>query len=100
MDVIAVHKSEAKPKEFVKSEKPKFTPKPATDAKKIWCSKDRAGTWAAWMQKDTPLPADMSCDTTGLDKIMKIGTDVVQVDGTPTIILEKQPEVPNPLLNK
>lgn len=34
MDVIAVHKSEAKPKEFVKTEKPKFTPKPATDAKK------------------------------------------------------------------
>lgn len=72
-------------------------PNAATDAKKIWCSKDRAGTWAAWMQKDTPLPADMSCDTTGLDKIMKIGTDVVQVDGTPTIILENGQIIPGML---
>lgn len=62
-------------------------PNAASDAKKIWCSKDRAATWAAWMQKDTALPTNTSCDTSALDQVMKIGTDVVQVDGTPTIIL-------------
>ncbi|RTL02804.1 MAG: DsbC family protein [Proteobacteria bacterium] len=63
-------------------------PDAATHAKQIWCSKDRAATWAAWMQKDTPLPTDTSCDTSGLDQIMKVGTELVQVDGTPTIIFE------------
>ena len=57
------------------------------DSKKIWCSKDKAATWTAWMTKKIPLPTDMKCDTTGLDKIYKIGTDIVQVDGTPTLIL-------------
>ena len=41
------------------------------------------------MQKDTPLPANTSCDTSALDKVMKLGTDVVQVDGASTIVLEK-----------
>ena len=63
-------------------------PNAANDAKKIWCSKDRATTWANWMQKDTPLPTDMSCDTSALDKVMAIGKDVVGVEGTPTIIFE------------
>lgn len=62
-------------------------PNAATHAKQIWCSKDRAATWAAWMQKDTALPTNTSCDTSGLDKVMKVGTEVVQVDGTPTIVL-------------
>lgn len=62
-------------------------PNAATHAKQIWCSKDRSATWAAWMQKDTALPTNTSCDTSDLDKVMKIGTDTVQVDGTPTIVL-------------
>lgn len=62
-------------------------PNAATHAKQIWCSKDRAATWAAWMQKDTALPTNTSCDTSDLDKVMKVGTEVVQVDGTPTIVL-------------
>ncbi len=72
-------------------------PNAASDAKKIWCSKDRSATWAAFMQKDTPLPTDVSCDTSGLDKIMKIGTDVVQVDGTPTMVLENGTILPGML---
>ena len=63
-------------------------PNAATHAKQIWCSTDRVATWAAWMQKDKALPTNTSCDTSGLDKVMKLGTDVVQVDGTPTIVLE------------
>lgn len=72
-------------------------PNAASDAKKIWCSKDRSATWTAFMQKDTPLPTDVSCDTSGLDKIMKIGTDVVQVDGTPTMVLENGTILPGML---
>ena len=62
-------------------------PNAATDSKKIWCSKDRLATWSAWMQKDTALPTDTSCDTSALDQVMKVGSEVVQVDGTPTIVL-------------
>jgi protein-disulfide isomerase len=49
------------------------------------------------MQKDTPLPANTSCDTSALDKVMKLGTDVVQVDGTPTIVLENGQILPGML---
>lgn len=62
-------------------------PNAATHAKQIWCSKERSATWAAWMQKDTALPTNTSCNTSALDQVMKVGTDLVQVDGTPTIIL-------------
>lgn len=72
-------------------------PNAASDAKKIWCSKDRSATWAAWMQKDTALPSDTSCDTSDLDKVMKIGTELVQVDGTPTIVFENGQIVPGML---
>ncbi len=72
-------------------------PNAASDAKKIWCAKDRAAVWAGWMQKDTPLPTDVSCDTSGLDKVMDIGKNVVQVEGTPTIILEDGELIPGML---
>ncbi|MDD3266567.1 MAG: DsbC family protein [Burkholderiales bacterium] len=72
-------------------------PNAKSDSQKIWCSKDRAATFAAWMQKDTPLPADTSCDTSDLDKVIKIGTDVVGVDGTPTIILSTGEIIPGML---
>lgn len=72
-------------------------PNAASDAKKIWCSKDRAATWAAWMQKDVALPTDTSCDTSDLDKAIKVGSDVVQVDGTPTLVLENGQIIPGML---
>jgi thiol:disulfide interchange protein DsbC len=72
-------------------------PNAQTHAKQIWCSKDRNATFAAWMQKDTALPANSSCDTSGLDKVMKVGTEVVQVDGTPTIILNNGQIIPGML---
>ncbi len=53
----------------------------------IWCSKDRANAWVQWMRNKTALPTNTSCDTSGLDKVYKIGGELVQVEGTPTIIL-------------
>lgn len=57
------------------------------DAQKIWCSSNRTKTWTSWMRNKTPLPSNMSCDTSELGKIDKIGRDIVQVEATPTLIL-------------
>lgn len=58
------------------------------DAEKIWCSKDRVKVWQDWMrEKIAPPVANTNCDKSGLDKIYKIGNDLVQVNGTPTLIL-------------
>ena len=53
----------------------------------VWCSKDRTSAWIEWMRNKTALPTNTSCDTSGLDKVSKIGSEVVQIEGTPTIIL-------------
>ncbi len=53
----------------------------------IWCSKDRTNAWVQWMRNKTQLPTNTSCDTSDLDKVYKIGSEVVQVEGTPTVIL-------------
>lgn len=57
------------------------------DSAKIWCSSDRAATWQAWMEKQMPLPNNTNCDTSGLQTVYKLGTDVVQIEATPTLIL-------------
>lgn len=62
-------------------------PKAKPDSQKIWCSKDRTKVWIDWMRNKVALPNDTSCDTAALDKIYKLGTDLVQVEGTPTLIL-------------
>ena len=72
-------------------------PNAASDSKKIWCSKDRTATFAAWMQNNTALPTNTSCDTSDLDRVMKIGTELVQVDGTPTLIFQNGQTIPGML---
>ncbi len=62
-------------------------PNAKDDAKKIWCSQNKAATWISWMRSQVALPTVTNCDTAGLDKIYEIGTKDVQVDGTPTLIL-------------
>lgn len=62
-------------------------PKAKPDSEAIWCSKDRSTAWVEWMRNKKALPTNVSCDISDLDKIYKIGTDVVQVEGTPTLIL-------------
>lgn len=72
-------------------------PNAKLDATKIWCSKDKLATWTNWMRDKKALPSDISCDTSGLDKIYKAGNEVVQVEGTPTIILENGEILPGML---
>lgn len=72
-------------------------PNAKSDATKIWCSKDILVTWTAWMRDKKALPTNTSCDTSGLDKIYKVATDVVGVEGTPTIILSNGQILPGML---
>ena len=62
-------------------------PNAMSNSKKIWCSKDRSAALTSYMVDKKPLPANMSCDTSAIDKSIKIGTDIVGIDATPTIIL-------------
>jgi thiol:disulfide interchange protein DsbC len=57
------------------------------DSENIWCNKDRLATWVNWMRNKIDIPAVPNCDVSQLDTIYKVGTDEVQVEGTPTIIL-------------
>ncbi len=66
-------------------------------ANQIWCSKNRTATWTAWMRDKTPLPTDESCDLSALDKVYKIGSELVGVEGTPTIVLANGQVVPGML---
>lgn len=69
-------------------------PNAKSDSAKVWCSKNRDQVWIGWMQNNIPLPTNENCDTSGLDKIMKVGTDIVQVDGTPTLVLSNGQLIP------
>lgn len=72
-------------------------PNAKSEAKRIWCSKDRTLAWVNWMRNHVALPKDESCDTSALDKIMEIGNTVVQIEGTPTLILENGHVLPGVL---
>ncbi len=64
---------------------------------KIWCSSDRAATWTSWMRDKNPLKDAPACDTSGIDTIYKFGNEVVQIEGTPTLILENGQILPGML---
>jgi thiol:disulfide interchange protein DsbC len=60
----------------------------ATDvAKRIWCSKDRAGAWSGWMLSGTePAPLPRECDVTAIGKVTALGTQL-HINSTPTLFL-------------
>ncbi len=72
-------------------------PQAKPDAIKIWCSKDRTSVWTGWMRDKKALPTNSSCDTSGIDALIKLGTDLVQIEGTPTLILENGQILPSML---
>lgn len=69
-------------------------PNAKSDSAKIWCSKDRLATWQQWMKTGVMNSQDTTCDTSDLDKVYKLGTDVVQVDATPTLVLSNGQVLP------
>jgi len=71
-------------------------PNATEKSKRIWCSKDRQSTWAAWMLTKKELPAANDCNTDGLNTLVKLG-EKMKVSGTPTLIFEDGHRVPGAL---
>jgi thiol:disulfide interchange protein DsbC len=65
---------------------PVLSPDSSVKSKSIWCSKDRSRAWEGWMLDHTTPTADASCDTTAIDKNLKLGQSM-NVSGTPTVFL-------------
>jgi thiol:disulfide interchange protein DsbC len=62
---------------------PILSPDSQVKARNIWCAKDQAATWRAWML-DGKVPPEATCDTP-VDTIMALGRKLM-VRGTPAII--------------
>jgi thiol:disulfide interchange protein DsbC len=63
-------------------------PEAKKHSQQILCSKDKAKAWVDFMRDKKALPAETNCkEAANVDKSYKLGTDVVGVEGTPTIIL-------------
>ena len=62
-------------------------------AKAIWCAKDPAKTWTAWMEDGTPLVPSNNCTTASIDQNVALGGKL-QVTGTPTIFFSSGKRVP------
>lgn len=52
-------------------------------ARNIWCAKDRAAAWNAWML-DNRQPPSASCDLAAVEANVKLGRSL-RVQGTPTL---------------
>ncbi|HJV06707.1 DsbC family protein [Paludibacterium denitrificans] len=61
-------------------------------AKQIWCSKDRAATWTAYMRDGKPLTGRDNCNTP-LDKIQALGKQL-GITGTPALVFANGRVVP------
>lgn len=66
-------------------------------AQQIWCSNNRTQSWVSWMRNGKFLSKNSNCDTSGLDKIYEVANDVVQLEATPTLILENGQILPGVL---
>jgi thiol:disulfide interchange protein DsbC len=63
-------------------------------AKSIWCAKDPAKTWSAWMSDGTPINSTGNCGNTAtIDQNVALGGKL-QVTGTPTIFFQNGKRVP------
>ncbi|WP_250509534.1 DsbC family protein [Caballeronia sp. GACF4] len=65
---------------------PVLSPDSTAKSKSIWCSKDRAMSWEGWMLDRKAPTTAASCDTTAIDKNLKLG-HTMNVSGTPTVFL-------------
>ena len=60
----------------------------------IWCAKDSAGTWLAWMLKgEQPPKAPAGCDDGALERNLALSRRI-HVNGTPAILLEDGNRIP------
>ena len=60
----------------------------------IWCAKDGANTWLAWMLKgEQPPKAPASCDDAAIERNLALSRRI-HVNGTPAILLEDGNRIP------
>lgn len=63
-------------------------------SKGIWCSKDAAKTWRAWMLDATTIPRAMGeCDTSAIQRNVAFGQKH-KLNGTPAILFEDGRRIP------
>ena len=66
-----------------------------TKSRDIWCAKDKAASWNAWMV-DGVKPASASCDTAALERNVAFGRKY-NITGTPTLIFADGSRAPGAL---
>lgn len=67
---------------------PILGPDSTTKSRDIWCAKDNARVWRAWMLDGTPPPKSMgSCDATALDRNLAFAR-AFRINGTPAAFFE------------
>lgn len=60
----------------------------------IWCAKDGANTWLAWMLKgEQPPKPPASCDEAAIERNLALSRKI-HVNGTPAIVLEDGNRIP------
>lgn len=62
-------------------------------SKSIWCAKDPAKTWTAWMMDATPIGPVAACNTATIDQNIVLGKKL-DVSGTPTLFFTDGKRVP------
>jgi thiol:disulfide interchange protein DsbC len=72
---------------------PVLSPDSTAKSKSIWCSKDRGMTWESWMLDHKAPSTAATCDTTAIDKNLKLGRSM-NVTGTPTVFLADGKRLP------
>ncbi len=69
-------------------------PDSTAKSRDIWCAKDPARAWRAWMIDGTLAPkAADKCDTQGLDRTLALGQKH-RVQGTPAVVFEDGTRAP------
>lgn len=60
----------------------------------IWCAKDGANTWLAWMLRgEAPPKAPAACDDAAIERNLALSRKI-RVNGTPAILLEDGNRIP------
>jgi thiol:disulfide interchange protein DsbC len=73
---------------------PILGPDSTTKSRDIWCAKDAAKTWRAWMIDGQTPPKNMgACDTAALERNLEFGKKY-RVTGTPAVVFEDGTRTP------
>ena len=76
---------------------PILGPDSTSKSRAIWCAKDGAKAWRAWMLDNvTPEPAKANCDVAGIDRNLEFGRKH-KINGTPAVLFEDGTRKPGAL---